>query len=146
MFLAETLDDLRFKSSIADPDVWMRPAVKSDGEEYYKYILCYVDDVLGISVDPMRLMKGIQKAFKFKNDKIKPPEIYLGAKLEEKELNGWKMWTICAIWHAKNWSRISASQTRPTALPNITVPGWQHPPTPRKIWGSCRWKQCHARN
>ena len=26
--LAERLDDIGFKSSIADPDVWMRPAVK----------------------------------------------------------------------------------------------------------------------
>ena len=83
-FLAETLDDIGFKSSLADPDAWMRPAVKPDGEEYYEYILCYIDDVLGISIDPMQLMKSIQKAFKFKNDEIKSPEIYLGARLEEK--------------------------------------------------------------
>ena len=33
-FLAERLDDMVFKSSIADPDVQIRPATKSDGKQY----------------------------------------------------------------------------------------------------------------
>ena len=44
-FLAQTFDKMGFTSSVADPDIWMRPAMKSDGEEYYEYIVCYVDDV-----------------------------------------------------------------------------------------------------
>jgi hypothetical protein len=43
--LAETLNKLGYKPSYADPDVWMRPAVKANGFEYYEYILTYVDDV-----------------------------------------------------------------------------------------------------
>lgn len=43
-FLAETFDSTGFKSSIADPDISMRPNVKHDGKEYYEYIVCYVDD------------------------------------------------------------------------------------------------------
>ena len=39
--LAEQLDSINFKSGIADPDVWLRPAVKTDGEHYYEYILVY---------------------------------------------------------------------------------------------------------
>ena len=31
-FLAERLDEMGFRSSTADPDVWLRPATKSDGE------------------------------------------------------------------------------------------------------------------
>ena len=50
--LAEQLDTMRFKLSIADPDVWLSPGVKPDGEEYYKYILVYVDDILFISHKP----------------------------------------------------------------------------------------------
>ena len=69
-FLAETFDNTGFTSSVTDPDIWMRPAVKSDGEEYYEYIVCYVDDVLGISDDAVALMKEIQKDFRFKKDKI----------------------------------------------------------------------------
>ena len=32
--LAETLDSIGFKSSLADPNVWMRPATKASGEKY----------------------------------------------------------------------------------------------------------------
>ena len=35
-FLAETLDNMGFRLIEADPDVWIRPAVKPDGEEYYE--------------------------------------------------------------------------------------------------------------
>ena len=90
-FLAETLDEIGFKSSEADPDVWMKPAVKPDGEEYYEYILVYVDDILCISHKAKDTMLLIAKDFKFKKDEIRPPEIYLGARLERKILNGQKM-------------------------------------------------------
>ena len=41
---------LNFASFPADPDVWMRPAKKSDGSTCYEYILLYVYDALVISV------------------------------------------------------------------------------------------------
>ena len=50
-FLAEQLDKMGFKSSIADPDVWIRPATKIDDEQYYDFILLYVDDMFAISQD-----------------------------------------------------------------------------------------------
>ena len=34
-FLAERLDNMGLKLSITDPNIWMREATKSDGEEYY---------------------------------------------------------------------------------------------------------------
>ena len=40
-----------FKSCLADPNVWLHPATKDDGTEYYEYILVYVDDLLVISGD-----------------------------------------------------------------------------------------------
>ena len=95
-FLAETFDNMGFTSSVADPDIWMRPATKNDGEEYYEYIICYVDDVLGLSMDATALMKEIQKDFKFKKDRVAPPEMYLGAYLEKKILNGKEVWTMCS--------------------------------------------------
>jgi hypothetical protein len=39
-FLAEMLDAMGYVPSYTDPDVWIRPAVKPDGFEYYEYILC----------------------------------------------------------------------------------------------------------
>ena len=95
------MDGMGFKSSHADPDVWLRPAVKPDGEKYYEYILVYVDDILTMSCDPKGPMEEIQRGFKFKNDEIKEPSIYLGAKLERKSLNGKKTWTMSSLDHVK---------------------------------------------
>ena len=100
-FLAETLDKIGFKSSLADPDVWLRAATKADGEEYYEYILVYVDDILCISQDAKVPMREIMQSFKFKKDLIEPPQIYLGARLEEKSLNGRKMWTMSSRDYVK---------------------------------------------
>jgi hypothetical protein len=77
--LAETLNNLNYKSTKANPDVWIRPGVKPDGFKYYEMLLVYVDDVLCISHDPTATMKGIQGTFKLKGDKIKVPTHYLGA-------------------------------------------------------------------
>ena len=48
----ETLD---FVSCPADPDVWMRPAKRSDGADCYKYIL-FTDDALVISENAERVL------------------------------------------------------------------------------------------
>ena len=101
-FLAETLHELGYVPSKADPDVWMRPAVKPDGFEYYEYVLCYVDDILSISHDPKRTMNGIQEKFKLKDDKIEEPSDYLGAGLEKMvNDNGTECWTMTSQKYTK---------------------------------------------
>ena len=72
-FLSETLDAMGYCPSYVDPDLWLRPKVKPDSFEYYKYILSYVDNVLCISHNPRKLMKRIQEDFKLKDEKIEPP-------------------------------------------------------------------------
>jgi hypothetical protein len=62
--MAKKLDEMGFKSSVANPDVWMRPATKINGEEYYEYILMYVDDILAVSAMPMLIMEEIQDMVK----------------------------------------------------------------------------------
>ena len=62
-YLAETLYEMGYTPSKADPGVWLRKSVKADGFQYYEMVLCYVDDVISISVDPMKNMKGIQRMF-----------------------------------------------------------------------------------
>jgi len=78
---SETLRSLNFQPSLADPDVWMRPATKDTGLEYYEYILVYVDDVLVVSAAPLPIMKTIQKAYRLK-DPPAPPSTYLGATIK----------------------------------------------------------------
>ena len=75
----EQLHELGYRPSISDPDVWMIPVVKQCGFMYYEYLICYVDDVIFISDDPLHTMKCVQPKFKLKGDKIEEPDMYLGA-------------------------------------------------------------------
>ena len=69
--------------------MWLRPAIKPDIEEYYDHVLMYVDDILEISIDPTEILKSMEgKTVKYKNGKIAPPEIYLGARPKRKMING----------------------------------------------------------
>ena len=93
--LAEILWDLGYRPSKADGDVHMRSVVKPNGRTYWEYVLCYVDDVLSISFDPMKTMKGIQCKFKLKDDKIEDPKMYLGADLSKMlNVDGDECWSM----------------------------------------------------
>jgi len=82
-FLAEHLSDIGFAPTLADADVWMRPAIREDGFKYWEYVLCYVDDLLAISDDPTRITKSIQSKLSLKDDKMEKPENYVGADMSE---------------------------------------------------------------
>lgn len=97
-FMAKQLDEIGFKSSPADPDVWLRPAVKDSGEEYYEYVMMYVDDILAISMNAVEVLESLKtETIKFKNNKIAPPDMYLGAKLQKKQINNTWCWTITSV-------------------------------------------------
>ena len=108
-YLAEILDDIGFKSSIADPDVWIRQNTLPDGQKYYEYILVYVDDIICISHTPKETM--MQIAYReddndgsnvtFKKGKIAPPEMYLGATVQLKPLNDYMCWTMSSSSYVK---------------------------------------------
>ena len=93
--LAGVLHDLGYRPTLADPDVWLKPAVKPDGFKYYEMVLCYVNDVMVISHVPRKTIEGIQKVFKLKGDKAEPPKMYLGVTLEKKpNAQGTECWTM----------------------------------------------------
>ena len=82
--LAHVLEhELEFQSCLADPDVWIRPAVKADGEQYYEYLLVYTDDLLAISLKPRAILDVIDAHFKLKPDSIGKPTRYLGATISQ---------------------------------------------------------------
>ena len=83
--LAETLHELNYINSKADPDVYMQPAVKPNGFEYDEYVLCYVDDILSIYHCPDVTMDGIRSRFTLKDNKVEEPTNYLGAQLSKKK-------------------------------------------------------------
>ena len=70
---AATLHDMDFTSSLADPDVWMRPSILPNGEEYYEYILVYVDDLLIISHRGIEILELLTSKYQYRLKDVGPP-------------------------------------------------------------------------
>ena len=67
--LCSCMEFLNFKSCLADPNVWMRPAIKSDGNTYYEYILLYVDDALVVSENAESILRNeLRRYFHLKEE------------------------------------------------------------------------------
>ena len=81
--LAKNLRQMGFVSCRADPDVWMKPATKADGTEYYQYVICYVDDVAAAMESPQEFMDELGKRFTLKEGSVKEPDMYLGADVKK---------------------------------------------------------------
>jgi hypothetical protein len=96
--LRSCMQHLGFQSCLADADVWLRPATKSDGSEYYEYVLLYTDDALVISENAERILRNeIGKYFDLKEGSIGPPDIYLGGKVSKVTLeNGTRAYSFSA--------------------------------------------------
>ena len=95
-YVADALDNIGYQSSPADPDVWLRPSVKPDGEECCYYVMTYVDDLIAVGVNPKETMNALGGTFKFKNNKIEKPENYLEAKVSWYR-QGFSCWTISSV-------------------------------------------------
>mmetsp|Transcript_12139 Transcript_12139/g.17505 ORF Transcript_12139/g.17505 Transcript_12139/m.17505 type:complete len:474 (-) Transcript_12139:35-1456(-) len=105
---ASTLRDLGFQSCLADPDVWLRPATKASGDEYYEYILVYVDDLLVCSHNAAQILQELQDRYKYRLKDVGPPKRYLGAKIDRFELDH-----NCSTWS------LSAQEYLEKALPIV---------------------------
>jgi len=107
--LSNTLQHLGYTSSLADPDVWFRPAKKSNGFEYYEYVLVYVDDLLVLSHQADITMKLLEDFYRLKDGYAKPDR-YLGAQVKE-----WRFPddTIKPVW------AISSEQYIKEAIRNV---------------------------
>ena len=96
-FLSEHLYDLGYQPTLADPDVYLRPATDAEGFKYYEYVMTYVDDVICMSKDPKATIEGIKSKFKLKGDKAEEPSEYLGAVIGKMSTaNGTECWTQSA--------------------------------------------------
>jgi hypothetical protein len=87
---------LGFFSLRADPDIWLSLSRQSTGEEYCKYVLLYVDDVLVISESAEKVLRNeIGQHFVLRDESIGLPLQYLGGKLRLVTLeNGVKAWAF----------------------------------------------------
>ena len=73
--LFDTLQELKFKSSKADPDVWMRP---EPGGTCYEYIAVYVDDLAIAAKDPQAFCNELKKGYNLKLKGVGSLEYHLG--------------------------------------------------------------------
>ena len=73
--LFDILQELKFKPSKADPDVWMRP---EPGGTCYEYIAVYVDDLAIDAKDPQAFCNELKKKYNLKLKGVGPLEYHLG--------------------------------------------------------------------
>jgi hypothetical protein len=101
--LRSCMRHLDFVSCPADPDVWMRPALKSDGTEYYEYLLLYTDDALCVSENAeTTLRQQLGRYFPLKEGSIGSPKIYLGGHVRKVQLeNGVECWAFGSSQYVK---------------------------------------------
>ena len=107
--LKSCMEFINFTSCPADLDVWMRPAIRSDGTKSYDYVLLYVDDALVVSKNAESILRNeLERYFELKEESIGPPDHYLGGKVRKVQLeNGVYAWAL------------SSSQYVQTAVNNV---------------------------
>jgi hypothetical protein len=76
--MAQTLCNAGFAACKADPDLWLRPAVKPNGTEFYEYVLYCVDDCYG-GLKELEFMGYLASVYTLKEGSVKVLETYLGA-------------------------------------------------------------------
>jgi hypothetical protein len=112
--LSNTLHQaMKFKPCRADPDVWLRPATKDDGCQYYEYILVYTDNILVVSHRPLEILTAVDQHYLLKADSIGPPKQHLGSQIglfhlpDDPKRTRWSMssenYVKEAIRNVKSW-------------------------------------------
>ena len=103
--LAATLRDLKFTSSQADPDVWIR-----NSGTHYDMVLVYVDDILVFAKGPKVTMNELGKLYELKPESVKEPDIYLSANMEKVQMpDGRVEWSMGSRAYIKNAVKVVES-------------------------------------
>ena len=113
-------EELGYKSTIADPDVYLKPCIKKTGEKYYSYLVIYVDDVLCFHEMPKSIMDQIGNTFRLKNG-VETPKMYLGTDIRTWEVQdengqGKKAWAIGSATYVKEAIRIAEAHMKANNL------------------------------
>ena len=109
-------EDLGYKPTVADPDVYLKPETKPDGTKYYSYLIVYVDDILCIHEHPKKTMDKIGTLFNLK-DTVEEPKIYLGAdvrKWEHQKTDGsvGTCWALGSESYVKEAVKVAEAQMK----------------------------------
>ena len=123
---------INFTSCPADPDVWMRAAIKSDGTKCYDYGLLYVHDALVVSENAESILRNeLGRYFELKEESVGRPDHYLGGKVRKVQLkNGYVQTAVKNVEaylnsaDSKCWKMPNKADTPLTTLyrPELDVP------------------------
>ena len=92
---------LGYKSPEADDDVWMKWEFKPNGDQYYNYMLCYVDALLHIGFKPKEDMDALNMIYRL-YEGFGPPDRYPGANVEKVQLkDGQVVWSTNCVDYLK---------------------------------------------
>ena len=82
-------EGLKFESCLADPDTWLRPAVKDCGFKYYEYVSMWVDDGIAISDKVDMIIKSLQATYEVQGvmSLLDKDARYLGATVGVYDIN-----------------------------------------------------------
>ena len=96
---------------------------------YYEYVICYVDDILFISDDPLCTTKGIQAKLKLKGDNIQEPDMCQGKHFSNiTNIDGKECWNISSYKYCteevtnveyvqgKTWFKVAAKVCYPSEM------------------------------
>ena len=75
--------------------------ISTNGAEYYEYAMCYIDDILSVSLDAISVLRSLKGQLKLKDKKIEPPDVYLGAQLGTMEVEGHHGWFMLSEKYIK---------------------------------------------
>ena len=94
----------------ADDNVYLKPMKDHLGNEYYSYLIVYVDDVLCISKDPDETLELINRDYRLKEPPA-APTMYLGADIKRYKAtdaagNVTECWSMSADSHIKKAMQI----------------------------------------
>ena len=86
--LRDCMEYLGFESCLADPNVWMRPAIKANDQEHFECVLLCTDDVLVALENPKNtIRRQIGKYFHVMPNSIGSPSLHLGGGVRKVFLN-----------------------------------------------------------
>jgi hypothetical protein len=99
----------------------MRRNTKPDGEEYWEYLIVYVDDICAISHDAAAILAHFQSIFKMKD--VGPPTRYLGATIGKHKVegSGFEFWYLSANEYLKNVIKVIEEKCR-LMVKDVTTP------------------------
>lgn len=98
--LSETLSDMGYESTVADPDVYRRRGTRTNGNHYYEFVLTYVDDILCVSEKPGATMDILKASYALKEEAAEPDR-YLGANISKVQLEDRTAWSMSSNDYVK---------------------------------------------